>query len=595
MHKTSVKIIVLILFLNLYSSNTFSQEKKSVLIYANKTDFLLPYIKVTLENMVDNQSGKNLILKATNLNLLFANTTADKLLRLDLDHNFPNKSFSSFTKSTLKDSSLNVFLKNDYFLLVNENTLQDKIEFQLVLYKILKNNDKEIDELGFPTKDLISPIAENNFFIDLKSSNYLSVLRNGVKKLFPNSNFLPKFKIIATGNINRIEDTKFISCVNEEITLGLLKIYDEDNSIQEIKFDIRIIPDNILIETPHFNFDEVKKEFKISFESLGKYKILISGNDGISTAYSDTLSIEILPKYEIYLLKNKINVAFVANMFSEKIGLTSVVPIIIPIPDTNYIVETEVISIKKSEKQNIRDTISNHYKHKNKYGTNLKLIKKRYYELKFKGIENIQENSMNVFAVKNGLKSNIENINLNVVGLYPFIINSEFESNYLRFIKNDTSIAVFNYNVINYLGFNLKILTVDKLSLGIKISIGNTIAPILINGKIRGLKGIDGQTQNINVFISKPFIKKDIIFDLSFGFLAKKIPLTFDTSKIYNPINYYYTLGGELNLHIIPINLYGFGFLSGINLSSSKYYGLIHKNFAIKVGLLYNPIYKNKK
>ncbi len=52
--------LIIILPLCIFSISCFCQDGSKVLIYANKTDFLLPYIKVTLEEMTDNESGKKI-------------------------------------------------------------------------------------------------------------------------------------------------------------------------------------------------------------------------------------------------------------------------------------------------------------------------------------------------------------------------------------------------------------------------------------------------------------------------------------------------------------------------------------------------------
>ncbi len=161
----------------------FCQENK-ILIYANKNDFLIPYVHDVLKELNSYSGDKGKIFsKVTDLNLLLLNTETDKKFREGLNLYFPNADFKNIEVS---DSVLRIFTDNDLFLLVNENILQDKIEFQFTLYSVVKGNIVNPPDHSFPLRNIIKPIAQNDFFIDITSDSYLMLLKNGIKNFSQN-------------------------------------------------------------------------------------------------------------------------------------------------------------------------------------------------------------------------------------------------------------------------------------------------------------------------------------------------------------------------------------------------------------------------
>ena len=231
-----MKRLLFALALIMLSCHSNCQEKGKVLVYSNKHDFLVPHIENTLRNIVNANSKNQLFNRVTNLNLLLVNTEADKLLRANIYYNAPNISFENLTNKT-KDSLYNIFINNNYFLLINENILQDKIEFQLTFYEIISGKDTQ----NFPIRNIIKPISQNNFFINPDDPDYLTKLNAGVKKLIPLSNSPAKFNYSLIGNLKKLPNNSIITSTNDTLLLNITDLFDEDTPPESIEFKLYYI------------------------------------------------------------------------------------------------------------------------------------------------------------------------------------------------------------------------------------------------------------------------------------------------------------------------------------------------------------------
>src|SRR5438105_4113278 len=131
----------------------YSQQSSRILIYANKSDFLIPFIKKSLEEMTDNKNGLKIFSQATNLNLWLVNSDSDKLLKngvkkLLSESNFINKFKISFTGNYTEINPNRIFAStNDTVNLkitdiFDYDTEIDKIDFKLNFYDKKNATDK---------------------------------------------------------------------------------------------------------------------------------------------------------------------------------------------------------------------------------------------------------------------------------------------------------------------------------------------------------------------------------------------------------------------------------------------------------------------
>jgi hypothetical protein len=588
-----------------------AQRANQIIIYSNKSDFLVPFIKTTLEEMVDNKTGQKLISKASNLNLLFVNTDADRLLRSSLDYNFPDKSFDILKDEKLKDSLLDVFVKNDYFLLVNENILLDQIEFQLVLYKISKDTAQNIGNKNkFPFKNLIRPIAENNFFVDIKSANYLDVLKNGVKKLLPNSNYLPRFEIALKGNIVRLGLNHYSTSFDDTIYIPLLNIYDEDNPLDQIKFKLKIFSQDGIDISQYAAFDYRKNEFIVQIPKLGRYKLIASAFDGISTSSLDTMTLEIISLPKIFVLTDRFE--FTNSAFLPRKKFILDIPVFVQGTDSNFEFQSILNQRKKPENERLLDSLTSnnqkidnyfspedrkskknkHEHNTNKYSEAVTKITDSFYSIRITKDYLQGDSLIKIWGESKGLKTNIQNIFIKSVDLLPAVFLYGPEFNLIDMIKKDTVKASITFNSFNFINLNLRIYQYGNLNLGLSFAEGVVMNSIPFKRKMPGISSIKGRTESLGIFGSLSTYGNKFRTEIAGGFNVKSLPFALDSSGIYDYGKTYYTYGVKSQLLVTSIRLKGLGLFFESSFGSGKYFGIRNRQTSFGIGVLYNPSIK---
>jgi hypothetical protein len=317
-----------------YCQNT--EHGQRILIYSNKNDFLIPYIESVLSDLhLHTENNDRLFSKVTNLNLLLLNTRADKAFREGLNLYFPN---ANFANTQVNDSALKILTDNDLLLLVNENILQDKIEFQFTLYDILREKpiDKSLNE--FPLRNIIKPKnSKIDFFIDVTSSNYLTVLKNELKQLFPETNFVTKYNPVFTGNIKVTGKDSFRVAVNDTVSLKISDVYDEDTPLDQIKFAVKVKDSNSTSNNNdiYFFLEGKGRNFKVVFEKKGRFQIMILVDDGSSQVPPRIIEINVVQVPKLYAVKNHFTINYPAAVFGRS-SFTFEIPIIIMNSDSVY-------------------------------------------------------------------------------------------------------------------------------------------------------------------------------------------------------------------------------------------------------------------
>jgi hypothetical protein len=608
----------LMLCYTMSTDQVFSQDTNRILIYANKSDFLLPFIKSTLDGMVNNKTGQRIFSTITNLNLLFVNSDADKLLRNTINFNFPDKSFRPPLNNNTRDSIFNIFIQNDRFLLINENILLDKIEFQLTLYEILPNK-KKLTTKGndFPLKNLIKPISENNFFVDIGSADYLDILKNGVKKLIPESNYLTDYKSSILGNISKIGDNKYLVPVGDTIYVRVIDVFDKDTPLDKIDFTININSDSTT-NYKLYSFTKLnRRDFQIVFSTKGKYKLAISADDGVLKSSKDTISFELINVPKIIALPNTINLIYSANFLTKRNRLAFNFPVIVRGDDPGYDFKIDFPRKQKTEKEKIIDSLRNIYgedvfidnrtgriltpknsrqiHYDNPFKQKIKKISSNLYLVSIKDEAEFFDSSINVYAYTQGLKTNIENIKLKIIAEAPITIKSGIGSNTIDF-KLDSNFTKVRYMEVIPWEVQCRLYAVNRISMGLSISVGFVSNSSTNTNNFLPIKKVNGITQNISITASTQESKRDLFFDYGISFIVKGNSFTFDSIGVYNDygkINGYFSYGAKFHLNISSIKMRGLGlFLSG-SFSSGNYRGLRFDSYGYSLGLQYTPFYRN--
>lgn len=613
-----LKIKIGLLLIYIFSFQiSFAQEGRKVLIYANKNDFLLPFVKSTLEGLINTKSRQKIVSKATNLNIQFVNTDANKLLRKDIAYNFPEKMFGESNEQSLKDSIFSLLTRNDYFLLVNENTLLDKIEFQFVLYQYVIDPSQTLENIkNFPLKNLIRPIAENNFFVDISSLNYLSVLKNGVKKLFPESNFLPRFSVSINGNIKNLSPLAYQTGVSDSLTFDIFNIYDEDTPNPEINFSFIQLTDKDSDERLKFIYNPESESFKVKIDKLGHFKFLIGANDGNVISYSDTFHVEAIEIPRILSLQKNFTIVYANEVFKSSIH-TIKVPIVVMGRDSALKFTSNFKEIKKQGESQILDSF---FRSKNKklqrladdvrrnsedyfpderslYFNRVQKVSEGTYIVTIRGTDTVFDSTLLIYGISNSLKSNGERVKFKLIKVSPIVVRSGVTFNSLTITKVDQGQKNVNYFTINPIEIQFKVASIFQFYFGIMASFSSySPNPVSFDNEIFGLKSLNNKKYiNQGVFVSKFLSYRNFLVDVNLGYISQHVPLELDTFNVFSRAKLYYTHGGRLSFNITSLKFSGLGLYFGISLTSNKFNQMLFTQGAFNLGLSYNPVFRKKK
>lgn len=609
-----------------FSTYCYSQSENKVLIYANKTDFLLPYIQKTLSEMIDSRTREKIFTQETNLNLLFVNTEADKLLRDNIYYNFPGKEFNATKNRALQDSIFNIFITNNKFLLINENVLLDKIEFQFSLYEILQNESSiNNSNNDFPVKNIIKPISQNDFFIDLTSPDYLNTLENGVKKLVIEANFPTQFKTEFSGNINVISKDSFVAAIEDTLDLRILEVYDEDTPPEKVKFKVLILNSQSLLNKPFYIFNKNDINFGITFHSPGLYKLIVVADDGVLVTNGDTVNINVIKTPTLFSLDNKKYLSYVRPLLSSKrvsgkirYDLSDRFKFFVKNNNDSLEFHIGNKSILKNEDEVIVDSIKKKYISlskrdrviffpngynglKNEFNSlfqKVNRIDSNLYTLDVKGRVKDFDSILYFYGITNGVKTNVEKVRISIVGEWAISLKSGIGFHHLAINQKkcgcDMDSATINFTEWDIFDYTIRYANIKKGALGVSLSVGGALNTSYKNLNEFPIRNINGRITNLTFFYSINGLSKTTFYDMDVHFLIKNIFLGFDSSSQYNKYNQTglvtYGLGSELKFS--PLKFKDFGFFVSGNAYWRKLKTIKVSGVGFSLGLMYNPLFR---
>jgi len=282
------KLIVCIFLISCCSTKSLISQDKTILVYSQNSDILLP--------MIENQLSKLLFYGSKNG---FNYSTAYFRDVRNLNEQISNFDFQdSFSKffNTIKtgdiESSFNYtesdilslkkmkseISKNDYFLFVRSNVIGSNIEFQFYLIKPKALTSK------VPLSFIEDRIAVTNFIISVDKEDEEVVIRNNLEKLLDNSNTVPIAKLFIEGkevkNGERIE-------IPEGTTITLDGKFSTDADEDEIIYQWRNLKSVIGDKTiKRFDFIENSSTQKITVPGFGYYSIEFNVYDQVQKSKS---------------------------------------------------------------------------------------------------------------------------------------------------------------------------------------------------------------------------------------------------------------------------------------------------------------------
>lgn len=281
------RIVTITLLFNLCCAVFYGQSAreehspKTLLIYHNEPGFLIPFIESELKNFV-NINSKGIAQSYFNEINNFNNIKNKEQIGAELaELTFSQENLSELIKQSIKnkDSKNKVgkmITQYDLFLQIKTNTLGELIEFQLKLF-----DSKENVEVGISGQ----LIAVENFFINPKTANYLSTIKNSLYRLFEGSNSKPIPKLIINDKIVENNDT-IITETNKAIFINGLNSIDGDT--KNIKYIFRSIPGELetLQQFKELPFVENMASQEITIRREGTYKAEFYVFDGVNNSES---------------------------------------------------------------------------------------------------------------------------------------------------------------------------------------------------------------------------------------------------------------------------------------------------------------------
>ncbi len=180
MFKKIASITIILFYTNICLAQN---EEQKILIYAEKEDYLMPLIEKKLSEIKYLSKDNKIFNKVTNLNRITSNIANEKILNNAVKYHSGLNIALTDSMKRVQNSIVDLIKKNDLFLQVKINILNNLLEYQFFLYKITSTS--------FPTINTAEPISTFNTFIDIQNDNYNKKIEDAVKAIFPKSNAKP--------------------------------------------------------------------------------------------------------------------------------------------------------------------------------------------------------------------------------------------------------------------------------------------------------------------------------------------------------------------------------------------------------------------
>ncbi|NUQ24309.1 MAG: hypothetical protein HUU34_10160 [Saprospiraceae bacterium] len=300
-----MKNIVLTLLLLLFAMNVYCQSADNILVFAPKSDFLLAHIEKELVGFQMND--RKLFDKVTNLNRIYSNVQSEGTLR-EVIGSYSNKFYQlSPEAKAIRAEIESLLTAHNYFLLVNINTLDLLIEYQLQLYHTSNQTTQQFEMLNdsrlFPVNSVQNPVKIENFILNPSDPEYIYLIQDNLKKLFKGLNHPPEALITINGIPNK-KDSVYYFSTQDTFRIGSELSVDLDTPRKRwIATWRQISPKGYLNIDPleRIVLNEDTPSNILNIATPGQYLIGMTISDGIDYSSEDTLCIMIIQKPNIYV------------------------------------------------------------------------------------------------------------------------------------------------------------------------------------------------------------------------------------------------------------------------------------------------------
>jgi hypothetical protein len=282
------KKIACIAFILFYTNICSAQnEQQKILIYAENEDYLMPLIEKKLSEIKYLGKDNNIFNKVTNLNRITSNIANEQILNNAIKYHSGLNIRLTDSMKRVQNSIVDLIKKNDLFLQVKINTLNNLLEYQFFLYKISPTN--------FPIIDTTNPISTFNTFIDVQNGNYSKKIEDAIKAIFPKSNSKPIALIDVIGfepfnefldKKRKISDEKKERFIQNDRIIELLAAslkYDEEikksnKKIEQLERESKILDQQINnIKSKDYTAEE-RTNFWKTYQGIYKKDSIIKEN-----------------------------------------------------------------------------------------------------------------------------------------------------------------------------------------------------------------------------------------------------------------------------------------------------------------------------
>lgn len=287
-------LLSLISFVNYYVVVCQSIDH-SIIIYCDDTPFLVPEIENILKRLKVADNQHLYFSKVTNLTRLRENLYDDNTMDEFITSQVNKVAIDDPIYLSIRSEIIDQFNKHDLFLKVNIHKLGELLEFQFVLYETVsfqKFVNEDPDFIFRLTRNLENPKANYSIFINPKN-NYISLLRETIKSIFPQTNLRPIGEIRIEGkrgfNDPRFNDWDFIHWdVNDTLRFSAVNSYDTDSPSSSMTYEWKLysieLDSNSIPIVNYKNSKSISSEIdsEYIFDTIGMYLLELVVSDGIS-------------------------------------------------------------------------------------------------------------------------------------------------------------------------------------------------------------------------------------------------------------------------------------------------------------------------
>lgn len=286
--------LLLLLFLSLAvvaqgQNDTVKRPPLRLIYYVDETTstpFLVPFIETYLKDLTySNKELQPVYSDVISLNILFENRKIEgKIIDAFIHADRNQTSLGNSKPRDMRDAEVaNSLLNYDKFLVIKIRSFNSLLEYQFLMYDVLKNNEE-----GVKDSPVLKSYRSSSVFVDPQSPNHKDELIFALKQVCAEVNERPKAEIRVNGYIPKSSaDTVYLSVTDTAFIEGIA--IDPDSPKERLGYTWSVSRESLYGQIA---YGKQKQSIKIDTSAIITIGVVIS--DGIGQSDKTEVTVEFI-------------------------------------------------------------------------------------------------------------------------------------------------------------------------------------------------------------------------------------------------------------------------------------------------------------